>query len=174
MALLERITKETTGHDAVRDFFNRVENAVGTVPETFTTLANSPALFEAQVAQIGYYQNHPALSPELLAFIRYTSACWFKNKACIDFNGTILKKQGMTEQELAGIIADPESAPLEDKEKAMLKFVYRGVKDQDSASRQDMENLRALGWNNSDIVDAVSHGFFMYAPGKILELFKMI
>lgn len=125
MALLERITSENIESDMVKTFFNRVETAVGAVPETFRTIANSPALFEVQTAQIAYYQNHPTLSPELLTFIRYTSACWFQNKACIDFNGTVLRKQGMTEKELDAIIEDPASAPLEDREKAMLLFVYR-------------------------------------------------
>lgn len=174
MALLERITTENTDNEDIKQRLTMMEQAVGAVPETLRFLANSPGLFEVQTGQISYYQNHPNLGPELLAFIRYTAACWFKNKACIDFNGFMLQRQGMTEEGLAEVLQDPTKAPLEEKDQAMLAFVYNGVQDKNSASEEDMEQLRQMGWQNSDILDAVNHGFFMYAPGKLLKLFQMI
>ena len=173
MALIELKTVKTANSDTIRQVFIMLERGVGMVPDTLSFLANSPGLFEIQKNQIGYYQNHPNLSPELLALIRYTSACWFKNNACIAFNGSMLEKQGMTRNELEQLCADPVQAPLEEKDRALLSFVYKGIRDQDSATEKDLENLRSLGWTDSDIIDAVNHGFSMFAPGKILDLFKL-
>ena len=78
----------------------------------------------------------------------------------------------MTKNELILLRTDPDKAPLEKKDRALLCFVYNGIRDQDSATEDNLQQLRALGWTDSDIVDAVSHGFFMYAPGKLLDLFK--
>jgi hypothetical protein len=174
MALLERITTDNTDNNTIKQVLGMMDQAVGAVPETLRFIANSPGLFQVQTGQISYYQNHPNLGPELLAFIRYTAACWFKNKACIDFNGLMLQKQGMTAEGLAEVVNDPEKAPLEEKEKALLTFVYNGIKDQNSASKEKLEQLHQIGWKNSDILDAVNHGFFMYAPGKMMDLFQML
>ena len=115
-AITELKTDEIEKNDTITQVFTMLERAVGTVPDTLRFLAHSPGLFEVQTNQIGYYQTHPNLGPELLALIRYTSACWFNNTACIDFNGSMLKKQGMTEEELEDLRVDPKKAPLEEKD----------------------------------------------------------
>ncbi len=171
MTEIERVTSDNTDNKIVQQAFTMMEQAVGAVPETLRLLANSPGLFEQQMGQIGYYRSHPHLSPELLTFIRYAAADWYKNQACIDFNKTLLKKQGATEQELAAVIADPDKAPLEEKERAMLRFVCKGVRDQGTSTVEDMTELCAQGWVESDIIDAMHHGFSMFAPGKMLHIF---
>lgn len=173
MTLLEMKTEQTTDNDTVKQVFTMLERGVGMVPDTLRFLANSPGLFEVQTNQISYYQNHPNLGPEVLAIIRYTSACWFQNKACIEFNGSMLEKQGMTKNELMELQTDPDKAPLEEKDRALLSFVHKGIRDQNSVAVEDLQKLRSLGWSDSDIIDAASHGFYMYAPGRLLELFKL-
>lgn len=173
MALLQRVTAEDIDNKQIKEFYNAFRSSVGAVPETLHLALNSQGLFEQQMKQIAYYRGHQSLSPELLTFIRYTAATVFKDQPCIDFNGALLKRQGMKEEELAAVAADPASAPLSEKEQPLLAFVVAGVKDQTSASAEKMEELRSLGWQDSDIYDAVNHGFFMFAPGRMMELFKM-
>lgn len=174
MTLLKRITKENAGNEEIIKMFTMMEDNMGLVPEVLRMVANSPGLFRQQLGQIGYYRSHDRLGPELLTLIRYTAASLYENKACVDFNGMLLRKQGMSDEELAAVTDNPTSAPLEEKDKEMLCFVIDGIKDQGSASQDKMDKLRSFGWRTSDIVDAVNYGFSMFAPGKALMLFKMM
>lgn len=174
MSLIPRITTENTDNQQIKDTFAMFEQALGAIPEPLRLIANSPGLFALQVGQLGYYRDHEKLSPELLAMIRFTSATFFENTACIEFNSALLKKQGMTESELAKIVTEPIQAPLEKNEHALLSFVVKAIKDQTSATPEEISDLQDLGWRDSDIVDAVNHGFLMFAPGKMLKLFDMM
>ena len=46
---------------------------------------------------------------------------------CTDFNKKMLQMQGLSEDDLGTIEANPSTAPLEDKEKALLGFVMKVV-----------------------------------------------
>jgi len=121
---------------------------------------------------IGYYRNHQALSPELLTCIRFAAATHFDNIACISFNSSLLKRQGVTDQELDNLLNDPMQAPLEDKDKAMLSFVIKAIKGR--VADDELERLQRLGFADSDILDAISHGFSIFAPGRMLRFLKMV
>lgn len=91
----------------------------------------------------------------------------------MEFNANILKKQGMTDNQLAAALKDPFSVPLDDKERLLFAFVLKGVKSQASATAEEMDQLKISGWEDSDILDAVNHGFLMFTSGKMLQLFQI-
>lgn len=173
MNLLKLVASEDAEKGEMKQFFSLMEKSVGGIPATLKLIANSPGLFRQLTAQIGYYRAHEKMSAELLVFIRYLAAIHYNNTACICFNGDLLKRQGMTDDELSLVVSSPSSAPLEQKEIALLNFVIAGIKDEDSATEEEMDSLRDLGWSDSDVIDAVYHGFFMFVPGKMLNLFKI-
>lgn len=172
MALLEKVTDEKVDNPVVSEVFSGMKQAVGDVPEPLRMLAVSPGLLAVQASLIGYYGGHPVLSPELLSCIRFVAASHFGNTACINFNGDLLKRQGMSELELQEMISNPLEAPLEEKDRQMLAFVGKAVTDE-SATAAEMAGLRELGFQDSDMVDAVNHGFAMYAPGKMMKFFDL-
>ena len=174
MALLERVTTDSIENEKVKLFLTSFEESVGSIPTTVQLAANSEGLFEQLIGQISYYSSHQKLSPELLGFIRYIAAREFENAACITFNGDLLLRMGVTEEELESSLTAPAQAPLKAEEQALLAFVVEGLRDQGSASVEKMESLRTLGWRDSDIYDAVNHGFFIFGPGKMMELFQMM
>lgn len=174
MALLQKITAAEVKNEKIASFLSSFEERVGAVPATVELAANSEGLFEQLIGQINYYGSHANLSSELLAFIRYIAATIFENPACVSFNGELLMRMGITEQELASSILEPGNAPLNSEEQELLEFVVEGLRDQGSASVEKMDFLRSIGWQDSDIYDAVNHGFFIFAPGKMMELFQMM
>jgi len=172
MALLEKVTDEKTASPVVQEVFAAMRQAVGDVPEPLKMLAVSPGLLQVQAAMIGYYGGHAALSPELLTCIRFVAGSHFENIACVRFNAGLLKRQGMTEEELEELKVKPLAAPLEDKDRLMLSFVAKAVTGVE-ATAEAMGKLRDVGFQDSDILDAVNHGFAMYAPGKMLKFFGL-
>ncbi len=104
---------------------------VGIIPKPMEMMSASPALFDMQLKRIGYYSKHPALGFALLVHIRYLAAHTLNYSFCQDFNGLVLKKLGLTDDDIRNIEADPENALLEDNEKAMLAFVIKSMKKPD-------------------------------------------
>ena len=123
----------------------------------------SPGLMEAMGDYMKYFMNHQRLSFPLLALIRYLAATYAGHAWCEKFNGGLLKKAGMSEEDLAAVIEDPGRAPIEDNEKALLAFVIKTVKDPAGVTGQDIDRLRELGWHDSDILDATQMGANMLA-----------
>jgi len=65
------------------------------------------------------------------------------------------------------------SAPLEEKDKAMLLFVLKAVQTSDAVEQGDVDALRGLGWDDRDIIDAANHGADMVSAGLMFRAFKM-
>lgn len=172
MPLLKTVTTETAQQD-VAHVLNGFVEVLGEVPKPLLMLANSPGLFMQQAALIGYFRDHKNLEHGLLTCIRYLAAEKLNYAACIEFNGNILKKQGMTDSDLAAMVANPSTAPIEEKEVALLNFVVGGLENPDSASAADMTKLQDLGWQESDIIDAVQIGFGMMVHGRMIQFFQM-
>lgn len=172
MALLTKITNDLASAE-IKEIFSALTAAVGEVPQPLRMLAGSPGLFMHQIGLVEYYRNHPHLDFSLLLCIRYLSAKKLKYQACIEFNGSLLRRQGMTELEMESMVDNPDNAPLSKRERALLSLVLQAVESGGSAENADIARLKDYGWTESDIIDAVSQGVGMMTHGRLLEFFKM-
>ncbi|MBU1155577.1 MAG: hypothetical protein KJ921_06985 [Proteobacteria bacterium] len=147
---------------------------LGMVPTPFQMYSSSPGLIGVRLQSLGYFRGHPNLSMPLLALIRMLVAEELKYYYCISLNREILKAIGIMDEDAAAkVLADPENAPLEEKDKAMLLFVLKAVKTPEEVTAEDTQKLRDLGWSDGDIIDATSHGAGMVADGIMFKAFKM-
>lgn len=141
------------------------------VPLPLQLMSASPEMLGRQTEIIKYYMSHPKLSFPLLAAIRFLSASECNYGFCISFNKNILMAQGMSESDVEAMIQDPETAPLEDNERAMLKFVVAAVRSPNEVQHSDIEKLRDMGWTDTDIYDAVAHGANMVGASIVNNAF---
>jgi alkylhydroperoxidase family enzyme len=147
---------------------------LGMVPAPFQMFSSSPDLVGLRRQMVGYFMNHPSLNPALLALIRMLVAEELKYYYCISLNREILKTVGILDEDAAAkVLADPASAPLSDKDKAMLLFVVKAIKTPEAVAAEDVGKLRDLGWSDRDIVDATAHGAGMVSDGILFKAFKM-
>lgn len=91
----------------------------------------------------------------------------------MDFNKHILKKQGLEDEDIRKMEADPSQSLLEENEGAMLDFVVRSVKDPASMSKSDIDRLKDMGWEDRDIFDALSQGVSMIDHAIMMQVFQM-
>ncbi len=146
----------------------------GMVPAPFQMMSASPALQSLVKGQIQYFMAHPTLNPALLAMIRLLVAEQNDYHYCVSLNTGILKQFGIADDDqVMAMMADPNKAPLSDKDRAMLGFVLKAVKTPQAIEAADVEALRALGWTDADILDATSHGVNMVSAGIMFKAFKM-
>ncbi len=140
------------------------------VPAPMQMMSASPELASIQSGVIKYFMNHQTLSRKLLTLIRFLSAKECDYGYCIAFNSQFLKAFGLTDVDLDNIQADPATAPLDDKEKALLLFVVKSLDKPEQVTDADVASLRAKGWTDTDIFDALYHGAVMRAPSAMFKV----
>ena len=81
--------------------------------------------------------------------------------------------QGLEDEDVEKLTSDPSQTMLEDKDKAMLLFVLKAIKDPDAIEENDIAQLHDLGWTDRDIFDALTHGVSMLIHRVLMKAFKM-
>ncbi len=169
MFLLKYATPENaTGR--VKDIYDLFPPEMGP-PVPLQLISASPGFMSGQMEIMQYFTDHKTLSFHLLAAIRYMAADACDYDYCIEFNRNVLVASGASEAEVSAIVNDPDNAPLEEVEKAMLKFVSKAIKTPELVGSEDVEALHAWGWHDPDILDAVAHGAFMRGHATLMRAF---
>ena len=173
MSLLDTIAPQEA-QGKVKEVYGMFEQLNIPVPLPLQMMSVSPDYLAIQGQMIGYYMNHPVLSPSLLTHIRLLAAHEENYSYCIHLNQQILKtKMGLSDEQIAAVTDDPGNTALNPEEKVLLLFVQKALRDPASTTREDMENLKALGWSDRDIFDATLMGMHMLDMGMMFKAFKM-
>jgi hypothetical protein len=172
MALIRTVSPEQA-EGKMKEAYDMFMENLGVIPKPLEMMSASPAIFEQQLQRILYYANHPTLSFALLSHIRYLVAHNLRYRFCTDFNKHILKKQGLTDDDIQQIEADPANSLLEKKDAAMLEFVVKAVKAPGSVPVEEIERLKTMGWTDKDLMDALAHAVSMIDHAIMMEVFQM-
>ena len=172
MAIIQTVSPEKAKGETKKIYDMMLQN-VGAVPSPLQLASASPGILNLSWESIKYYSQHPTLGFALLSAIRFLVAKHLNFAFCTEFNKNILKKQGLSEEDIDEMTKDPLKAPLEDKEQAMLGFVLKAIKSPDAVEQQDMDQLHDLGWTDRDILDALAHGTNMVGLSILMKTFKM-
>jgi len=172
MTLIKTISPEKA-EGSFKKLYDQMIERTGIVPKPVEMNSASLFSFNQMAKSIEYFGNHENLNYPLLAMIRMLSAESCSNRTCADFNKSMLKKQGMTDKELENALKNPSEASLPKKDKAMLVFVIKAIKEPDSIGEKDIDTLHQNGWPDTDIFDCVSTGINMYSLNIIMRIFKI-
>lgn len=172
MALINTVSPEKA-EGAVKEAYDMFIQNIGIIPRPMEMMSASPVLFELQFRRIQYFSRHPTLSFALLAHIRYLAARTLDYPFCTDFNRMLLKKQGLSEDDLRAMETDPSKSLLEEKENAMLAFVIKALKAPGTVTAEDIQALKDMGWEDRDMVDALSQGVSMIDHSIMMQVFQM-
>ena len=173
MALIKTVLpEEATGK--VKQAYDVMMEKARVIPKPFQMMSSSPTLIDIMLQSLGYYLEHPTLSFQLLAHIRLLVAQSYNYAYCVDFNSGILQMlANVTDEELESLKSDPNQAPLNNKDRAMLLFVLKAVKTPDSVEQKDVDALHKLEWTDQDILEATHHGADMVRHGILFKAFNM-
>jgi uncharacterized peroxidase-related enzyme len=145
--------------DVVADVYQQIQQTLGSVPSILQALSISPFYLKQHWEHLAHLMQNPNLSPALQACIRLTVSQTTQCAYCIDFNaGLLINAFGWTPEQVASLKQDPTQANLSDHEKLMLLFVLKAVKQSNSVTKADFEALKASGYTENDIFDALNAG----------------
>ncbi len=172
MVLIKTVEPDVAEGKA-KDIYDFMQKNVGVIPAPLQLASASPWMLDMIWQSIQYYSQHPNLGFGLLSSIRYLVAQQYDYAFCTGFNRNMLKMQGFSDEDIEKMEKDPPRAPLDDKDRAMVAFVMKAIKEPDSVEKQDMDRLHDLGWTDSDIMDALAHGTNMIGSSILMKTFKM-
>jgi hypothetical protein len=172
MALINTVSPDKA-EGSIKEAYEMFMKNMGMIPRPMEMMSVSPALFDIQLQRIRYFSKHPTLSFPLLAHIRYLVAHSLNYSFCMDFNKHMLKKQGIGDEDIRKMETDPSHSLLEENESAMLAFVVKAVKNPGSVTAEEIQKLKNLGWEDRDMVDALSQGVSMIDHSIMMQVFQI-
>jgi alkylhydroperoxidase family enzyme len=172
MALIQTIPPEKA-EGKLAELYTEVEQMFGRIPNNVRLLGVSPALLENQLQLIEHYMGHPTLSTPFLATVRMLVSKACHSPYCQSFNAGFLLQAGFTNEQIEMMQADPNQAPLDEKQKPLLQLVLKACDNPHSVVAEDVDRVRSQGWSDADIIDAVAHGARMVGTNIIFDTFKI-
>ncbi len=139
----------------VKRLYDMFTETVGMVPEPLVMFSASPGLLAIQEQMVKYYHTESHLSPILTALIRYLTAVTLDLKCCVEFNSEVLKKLGMSGEEITALADNPGRAPIQEKEGWLLALVVIATRTPERVTQSHIDNLHNHGWTDTDILDAL-------------------
>ncbi|MEW5967456.1 MAG: hypothetical protein AB1720_10765 [Pseudomonadota bacterium] len=173
MSILQTVTPETATGE-VAEIYAQIRNAWGPVPAAIQVFSANPFLLRHQWEYYGSIMQHPTLSFPLTACIRMLVSQEWNCPYCVDMNaGVLINMAGWTPEQVAATRADFHNSPLSPNEKMLLGLVLKATHDSSSVTAIDLEAVRAAGWTDGDILDAVNHGARQVAGDILINAFKV-
>ncbi len=155
----EKVLKETKEH-------------FGIVPPHWELLAQiNPLRFEMFMKEIGYLLNHPTIAADFFAFLRFYVANKEGFAYCKSFNTKLLLARGYDKKSLQAYKEDVAHLPLDEKHKLLAIKVIKAMYEPKDFSLKDIEELKALSWDDAAIYDAIDHGAFLFKFSRILKAY---
>ncbi|MEJ2059213.1 MAG: hypothetical protein P8Y64_01825 [Gammaproteobacteria bacterium] len=173
MALIATVPLESA-QDDVAEIYRQAEKILGGVPNALSIMSVSPLLLKQQWEYIAYNASQRSFTQPLLAMIRLLVSQENNCEYCIGLNtGLLINRFGLSQEQVDALRKDPSSAPLDEREKAMLQFVLKAVGRPSEVNADDIGAMHDLGWGDGDILDAVTHGARMLASDVVFNAFKL-
>jgi uncharacterized peroxidase-related enzyme len=150
LKLLEK--KDAT--EEIRPIYEEIEKVFGRVPNIFKTYAHFPPLLKANWEKFKAVMMGGSLRRELKEAIALVvsdaNACQY----CIVAHGLALQQLGFSRESLEALVKNMEGAGFQPRERKILELARKSTRDANSVTDRDIEELRRLGWSESEIVEA--------------------
>lgn len=142
--------------DETRAILSQFRSEHGEIPAFPRMLANKPAVLKAAVGQFGEVMFGGNLDPTLkqLAFVVVSQQ--HASAYCAATHGESLAGGlGLSASQVTEIAAGDESA-LTERQRAVAAFARRVAADPKAVSAADLKALRAVGFDDADIVELIA------------------
>ena len=173
MSLLKLPTVENATGE-VKEIFEEIQSAFGMVPNGVKQWSASPRALKMQWDNIKLRLSKDKEDQKLHTIIRYLVSDESNCKYCTGFNGGMLINMfGVSQDELVALQNDYTTAPLDEKNKALLLLAMKSIKDADSVDANDIKTLSKLGISEEEMFDIVHAAAHMLVVNTLFKTFKV-
>jgi len=158
----------------VKEIFDEIEKMFGRVPNGIRQWSVSPNALKKQWESIKLRLSEDVQTQKLHTIVRYLVSGENECEYCIGFNGAMLMNMfGMSLDKLERLRKDPSSAPLDEKNKALLLFALQATKTPDEVNADHISGLKSIGISETQMFDIVHAASHMYVVNTLFRTFKV-
>jgi uncharacterized peroxidase-related enzyme len=150
---------------AIQDKARPILEKTGKLGDIFKLLAVDEKIYFATDGMIQkYLLDETTLSYDIKESIALLISLENGCKMCVEVHKSIAKMLGMTDERVKEVLQGVDAIQSDEKEKALLKFCIKASgKDNYKILKEEIDALKAMGWNDVQIIEAVAiTGYFNY------------
>ena len=171
MSLLKTITpEEATGN--VAEIYKRYQDSLTKVPNVIQMYSTNPRFLEMMAEMLKYYSENQNFKPEFFFLMRVLIATKLNGKYCVRLNSTILKYLGYNETEIENVIKNTDNVKMEKRDKVLLDYTVKVATDSDNCTKDDLEKVKAEGWDDKEIFDAIFNAAVFSGLTNLIKTLK--
>jgi uncharacterized peroxidase-related enzyme len=173
MSLLHAV-EENSATGVVKEVYDEVRMMFGSVPEGLKLWSLNPETLQHHWEEIKKSLAKDVETQKFDTILRYLVSEIEGCEFCVGFNGGLLLNMfGMTQDGLATMVEEPQTAPLSEKQKGLLLFALKVVKESKKVSAEDIEQLKELGITENEIFDVAHSATNLLVSDMLLNAFKV-
>jgi uncharacterized peroxidase-related enzyme len=153
MAFIATVPEERAEGSVAR-MYQALREGLGYVPNYGRSFSHRPALFSAWVALNSTVKG--VMDPRRYELATLAAAVRRRSSYCTIAHGERLLDLGTSEDELCALAREPESAPLDETERAIFDFAAKVAEAAHTVTSEDVERLRSVGLTDAEIFDVAS------------------
>jgi uncharacterized peroxidase-related enzyme len=174
MSLLNIPAEETATED-VKAVYAEINEAWGIVPEPLKALSLNPKILRNQWEFYKIVGANENFEPKMTTMMRYLISEQYECEFCIGFNkGMLINMFNVSEKEIEAMQKNPVTVELEKKQKNMLLFMLKSTSKPHNVSKDDIDELKKLGWSEKDIMEGAKEAMDMVATSLFIDTFKIL
>ena len=154
---IKTIPYEEAGGE-LRAQYDRQARALGEPTEMTMAGSLHPSLVEARLDLYAATEKCPSrLTPRQRNLISFVTSAVNSTVHCMSQVTIKLRQTGLSDGEIAALAADPESfesPALPPADRAVVRYAVKLTRDPGAVTAADIDELRAAGFDDLDIVDA--------------------
>ncbi|MCK4507832.1 MAG: peroxidase-related enzyme [Desulfuromonadales bacterium] len=159
--------------ERVSAIFNDIEQAFGRIPNLFRTYAYHPPLLEANWQKVKQVMMEGTLSRKakeaIAVLVSKDNGC----KYCVAAHEGALSAIGVSPEEVHTIENDLDRADFDPKEMALIKLARKANSEPLHGTDDEFAELRKLGVNDAEIVEALGVMELFTAFNKFLDILQV-
>jgi uncharacterized peroxidase-related enzyme len=151
----------------VREMYDQAHGRFGYLPNWARAFSLRPGVLNGWTTLLRSIQsNLPVRSYELATL---AAARALRSSYCSLAHGTVLAKQVFDPATVTAIVTEATDSPLEPRERAMMAFVEKVVRDADRITSGDVDELRSHGYRDEEIFDIAAAAAARCFFSKLLD-----
>ena len=173
IALIKTVSpQDATGE--VAKVYQEINATWKSIPNPIKLYSTNPQMLKNKFESYKLSGAHESVDGKFQTMIRMLVSKQHDCEYCVGLNeGMLINMFKVPVKDVMAMKKDPSLSPLPEKEKALLLFVLKATSDSKSTTKEDIENLRKLGWNDGEIFFATSYAADMVAFDILINAFKV-
>ncbi|MET3854519.1 carboxymuconolactone decarboxylase family protein [Rhizobium sp. OAE497] len=160
-------TPDASTNDKTASMYAAAEASYGYLPNMYRAFGHRPEVMEHWGALLSSIRSHMTLRRYEL--VTLAAAKELKSSYCMLAHGSVLLREGFTNDGLAATADGGEKAPVDAGERAIMAFAAKVVRDATSITQQDVDALKKHGLSDAEIFDVTAAAAVRCFFSKMLD-----